>query len=467
MNKLLNADFFRKAMDSRLMGRKLGSIMVPGGQHTFQLNTRRAFPWSMGGKGAIEYEVNLGNHEKGITKTRIINARMCPDKGKDSKNPIACDSIPMTPGELDRFFSGLRTISLRDPRMILSSFPHDSRMTWLKDLVDQRIMGDLLKLKLTKFYGRKNISLSEDLALLGHRHGKRCTLQYSLAVSGSRRRSSDRIRIIGKTFCDGRGRLTFEILQQLWDWSSSGSKSRPPLIPKPLFYVPEYNIYFQEAKKGFNLAQMKVGELRREMAAGLAELLARFHSSRIIVEGQYTPDDELLLLGKMRNYLPIIRPDLDEMSRDLLTSIHEAADSLGMREFTPGITHRDFYDKQAIVCQEGIYLVDLDTVTMSDQAMDVGNFLAHIFLRALQYGEPEDETTHNAHYFISAYRSHNPWIDDRRITFYLSTSLFRLACLYAYRPTWSRLIGRLFGECRKQIIQSLHVGSGLSKNRRV
>ena len=118
--------------------------------------------------------------------------------------------------------------------------------------------------------------------------------------------------------------------------------------------------------------------------------------------------------------------------------------------YKPLITHRDFYDKQVIVGIEGMYLTDFDTVTMSDQGIDAGNFLAHIFLRSLQVGDPREEMIRDSYVFLSACVLHNPSVDVRKIAFYRITSLFRLACLYAYRPAWKGLITKLIEECWSQ-----------------
>jgi hypothetical protein len=447
INPDLNPGHLRMALDSRGMRDRLAKILFPGEEMRFHLRTIRAFPWTMTGGGVVEYEVTLRDNKGRPADKKVLHAQLRSDRGEGSGKSNADPSSPLTPKEREEVLSGQKTLSLEEPGMVLSTFPLDHRLKRLNDLLNPKLMCILFRKELPQVLNQKKISISEEPILLGYRYGKRCTLEYSLKVPGKETRENDELHIIVKTYHDRRGQVTYNNLQQLWNWSSSEPGSRSPLIPKPLCYVPGYKIYLQEVKNGFKLSQIKVREVREEIIKKTAEILSTFHNSGIIVDGHYRPDDEIALLRKMNSYLMIIRPELEVVSSEILASIHRDARELGISEFTPKITHRDFYDKQVIIGLDGMFLTDLDTVTMSDQAIDVGNFMAHIFLRGIQQGESREDMDYESRVFLSAYQAKNPNMNVKRVMFYRSTSLFRLACLYAFRPMWKGLTPKLLGEC--------------------
>lgn len=435
----------RAAMDIGIMRQTLGKIFCPGEKQELELRIARAFPWANTGGGIVEYEMKIVDREKKSSRKRTLYAELGPTSGRDGNRTNGAK--PMTREELDLFFSGGRTISISQPEMALSTFPFDHRMPWLGSLTDPERVERLLEDELSPMFGGRHIAVMERPEILGYRFGKRCTLLYRLGAPEGAGIPPLELNVIGKTHHDDRGRSVFESLRKLWDWSTSGGVARTPVISRPLCYLPHYRTYFQEVTKGFQLSRIKVRELRQDLLPRIAELLAAFHASGVAVDASYSPHDELSLLEKVCAYLPVLRPDLGARARVLLTSLERWGEEIRIHEYQPHITHRDFYDKQIIVGTDGMYLIDLDTVAMSDQALDVGNFLAHISLRALQHGETGEEMAHDAHLFTSAYSAHNPHVERVRIVFYCAAALLRLACLYAYRPTWRRVVVRLLDEC--------------------
>jgi hypothetical protein len=51
---------------------------------------------------------------------------------------------------------------------------------------------------------------------------------------------------------------------------------------------------------------------------------------------------------------------------------------------TPILSHRDLHDKQVLIEGDAGYLIDLDLAAVAPPALDLGNILAHLRLRALQ-----------------------------------------------------------------------------------
>jgi hypothetical protein len=88
-------------------------------------------------------------------------------------------------------------------------------------------------------------------------------------------------------------------------------------------------------------------------------------------------------------------------------------------------------------------MVDLDTISLSDPALDVGDVLAHIRWSGLQLGWPGDLARSHALTFLSTYREEMAQALMQRIDFYYRSCLLRIACRVSLRPKWQHLTDAL------------------------
>lgn len=109
------------------------------------------------------------------------------------------------------------------------------------------------------------------------------------------------------------------------------------------------------------------------------------------------------------------------------------------------LAHRDLHDKQLLHGGEGpLGLLDLDTVSLAEPALDLGNLRAHAWLRGRQGVWPSA--------FADIARSRVDAVVERlgvagdRVAAYEAAARFRLACLYLFRPRWRPLAERLLAE---------------------
>ncbi|MDP8987759.1 MAG: phosphotransferase, partial [Actinomycetota bacterium] len=114
----------------------------------------------------------------------------------------------------------------------------------------------------------------------------------------------------------------------------------------------------------------------------------------------------------------------------------------GPRPGPAALVHRDLHDKQVLVAPAGdVGVLDLDTLAWGETALDVANLLVHLELRALQGGCPLSRAEVAAAAFLDGYRP-APAVTARLGAFAASTRL-RLACVYAFRPTWAGVVSAL------------------------
>ncbi|GAA3763586.1 aminoglycoside phosphotransferase (APT) family kinase protein [Spinactinospora alkalitolerans] len=156
--------------------------------------------------------------------------------------------------------------------------------------------------------------------------------------------------------------------------------------------------------------------------------------------GAHTPADEraavLRWLGPARRFG--LLPDVDP--EPALAPLFEA-DAARI-----GPVHRDCYDKQFVAdpADERIGLLDMDTLTTGEPALDAANVLVHIALRRAQGRLTPGRAEAFRSAFLSGLRPDRE--THERIPAYAAAARLRLAGVYAFRPRWRRLARDLMNE---------------------
>jgi hypothetical protein len=205
-------------------------------------------------------------------------------------------------------------------------------------------------------------------------------------------------------------------------------------IPESLGVVPELGLALQEHLDG--------DDLRHPLAAGTAETalwltarwLADLHRARPIsgLKGKSRVHE----LDKVDVACLAVAPHLSSRRRArlhrLADRLHRLADD-GCDELAPTMIHRDFYYAHVLCQPERIGVIDFDSLSIGDPALDVGHFLAH--LEALGYrraGDP-DRFADTAARFLECYLEAAPADVRGRIPFYKSYTHVKLASIEVSR----------------------------------
>jgi len=149
-----------------------------------------------------------------------------------------------------------------------------------------------------------------------------------------------------------------------------------------------------------------------------------------------------------------IYPTLGDSIESAWKHLETSAPALAENEFVP--VHRDFYDKQILVGAKRITLLDTDTLSSGDPALDAGNFLAHLILRGKQHSLSEKTVGQAKTGFLEAYNSNKSSAlekdFEKRIVWWEAATLLRLACLYSLRPRWKKLALPLLEQAKKTLL---------------
>src|SRR5262249_20962035 len=316
---------------------------------------------------------------------------------------------------------------VESPPLLLQLFPWDLRLPTLPIALDPRRVGEALDPERLR-----------SCTVVGYWPGIRCQLRYE--------RADEPGVLYGKVFPEGAGGVAERVQHAI----ARRSESAIFRTPRRRAYLPELNLLLTEPVEGELLLDLLRAAPTSELMERVANTLAAFHALRVPeADRRFGPADDLTIV---RGWAPLIGGIFPRLTSPLGSALAELertvpADAVAV----PALVHRDFYDKQVLVGTSTLGFLDLDTACQGDGEIDVGNFCAHLVLRALQAGTSTESAERLGEILAASYRAARPAADPRRIAWYRASALLRLACVYALRPWWHGLAPTLIDESRKAL----------------
>jgi aminoglycoside phosphotransferase (APT) family kinase protein len=186
---------------------------------------------------------------------------------------------------------------------------------------------------------------------------------------------------------------------------------------------------------------------------GIADLetvaagLVAFHSIEVLAADDLPAAHAHGSLRTWSDHVALVDPALHarcEATRHRLESRDRVSDGTVDRQ--DRLVHGDLHDKNLLVHEHALGILDLDQLGVGNPADDLGNFAAHYVLRAMQAGDTAAVGRARARQFLRVYASHGGGIHAQSIMAVGADTLFRLACLYRFRKRWRDLSAGLLAE---------------------
>jgi len=299
--------------------------------------------------------------------------------------------------------------------VLAQAFPFDYRLDHLGDCLSPGVVHDVL--------GDGDVDACEVAA---YRPGMRCQLRYS--AGGSARaygkiaveRDPGRRRRVHRELCAATATTTLR-------------------LPALLGTVEALGLDVVAAAGGRSLHDTLADAPDAQPVAEVTRALAELHAGvPALPDRVHTANDEFALVESWTSWMRGIEP---AMARPLARGFAALAAAMP-RTVPTTFAHRDFYDRQVLLDGSRSWLLDVDTACTGDPELDLGNFLAHLFLRGLQWervaAHRELEAAALDAYGSRARRDVTHW--------YRRASLLRLSCVYQLRPRWRPVVTALLDE---------------------
>jgi hypothetical protein len=275
--------------------------------------------------------------------------------------------------------------------------------------------------------------------VLSYRARRRATIGYR----------RDGLCLIGKTFRDARGERAMRWHEELRDRLAHVSSGKVT-VANPIGYMADLHLaLFSRCDNVRTLSKTHpaLDDLRLAM-----EALAFLHRTSIDDAPTFSSDDEAGIVERWWTALALV----DRATADVLGRLVPAWQAQAPPRWGPVTIHRDFYGRQVLLDDGRAILVDLDTLSHGDPAVDVGNFLAHLWLDALQH-RPDGA----AHAFeayarraMGFYRDGGGRLNPKSLKWFWASALLRLGAVHAPRTTTGRFAVGLW-KVAAQILETI------------
>ncbi|MDY0913118.1 hypothetical protein [Rathayibacter festucae] len=145
---------------------------------------------------------------------------------------------------------------------------------------------------------------------------------------------------------------------------------------------------------------------------------------------------------------PLLLPGL---RAEVLAAAERVGESLLAGPVEPLVlAHRDLHDKQLLVADGRLALLDLDTAARAEAALDLGNLRAHLRLRSAQGLLPADLAARATAVVDRA--AEHAGASPGRLAASETAARFRLGCLYLFRPAWRAPAARSLARLSERIL---------------
>jgi aminoglycoside phosphotransferase (APT) family kinase protein len=176
----------------------------------------------------------------------------------------------------------------------------------------------------------------------------------------------------------------------------------------------------------------------------VARALLKIHRCPVSVDKERDVEDRVKRLKRPLADIPVARPDLEKAVERCLKRIKKLSDELPAYE--PTLVHGSLSTQEALLDGSELMILDLDKISLSDPALDVGNFLARIIWNGLRLDLPDEVVRHHALTFLSAYAPERPAHLRKRIDFYYRACVMKIARRASLAPEWQHLTVALLKE---------------------
>lgn len=330
----------------------------------------------------LRYRIELAGAE--TREPTVVTARLFPSDRSATRYfvarlaPLATRVAGRTPGgSLPASAAVLHELS-----MTAALFPLDGDLPTLVDAADPTIVSALL---------RRDASAPHRLidVRLGHYgRGRRCVLRYLVSEPGACSRE-----LIGKVVADGTAANAHLVLRAL---TADGheNKTRSLRVPATLGYHHHLRLLLLESVSGTALCSARVkSHLRGDQpqprqaadeVATCARIAASLHRCSVDAGRQRAAEGDLRRLQRSAARIRAVSPQLGDRLLDRLHAVRERLSR--STPLSPGLCHGDFKLNQIVGEGRRRSLIDLDTACWAEPALDLGQFLAYLRLKAIDLG---------------------------------------------------------------------------------
>lgn len=307
------------------------------------------------------------------------------------------------------------------------------------DAGEQRIISDPLLPQLGQVFdiavvnkqmatlGNEPVEI-DSVELIRHKVGRRAIVRYGMTNGDT---------LFGKTFASNRGPKVHRIAQLITERRGFGGNVD---LPAPVAFLPDLKMLLQRSVAGVPVeSALSGGDV--ELVKRIALAIHRFHMSGLDLGRVHDLDKELSPLTTRTTEIVEHAPLLGTLAWTTHHRLFDLPrDGFRLRNLP---IHRDFYHDQVLIEGDRLAVLDLDDAAMSEPAIDIANFAAHLRLAGFQKPETAQRLIEIGDVFLACAQSLDRDLDQALLRFLTAATYLRLAGIHVSRPDGERVAGCL------------------------
>lgn len=309
---------------------------------------------------------------------------------------------------------------LPEVNMMLWSFPYDRSLPYLPKLLNAEKLSAYIKESLTKL----NLSVLERVdsiqtKIMHYLPEQSCMIRFTLAIAepASNKDSVREIIIYGKNYCSDSGANIYTIMKQLAEQIDH--------CAKPLHYDPETKTLWQTHVPGTPFEWTTTLLKKPDIVIKIAKCISAFQSCNIDTAGQYGFTQISQQLTSAVKISANADFNLGVRVQDLVAEIFKVRQTLNWTDSANSSPlHLDLKMGNLLISEDKAFLVDMDSVCLGDPLIDIGSFIANLYLNGLRAGSTVTEIDQVVECFIEEYKATVAWlVDDGKLYWYIAAAL--------------------------------------------
>lgn len=360
------------------------------------------------------YQAALSPNNGGTIKARPIEVTWNAD-GMEVCHPLQPDLLDL---QAEAIRSGLAApferLAARLPSVdaCIQISPLDAAFPQLMRLSDPQFVQELLREVLDRRPGpdTNKLPFHHSVTPIRYRPGQRHVLRYDFAFGDGR--SSEQGTIFAKLYQHAaRGTRIFQLTSQVSDWLEARQEGIGSLRPLAYFAEQAVILYPQVTGRQLSRALFASDRWIPKYLSLAGSILRALHQAPAKLAEDLevnTLSDEARVILRASEHIQVLLPDTGAKIRAIL----ERGQALYERipQESPVFTHSDFKADHLWITPASLMLIDFDTCSRTDPAIDVGKFLADLQWWYSLYEKPGLQQAQNC--FLNSY---TPGVPQERL----------------------------------------------------
>jgi|CXWL01.1.fsa_nt_gi hypothetical protein len=216
------------------------------------------------------------------------------------------------------------------------------------------------------------------------KEGRRALMEIQVRILESSGSQSPVI-LYGKIRYKGVDEKTYQLNSYLFENGFDINSPDFISVPQPVAMIPQVNMSLFLKAGGRSVIDQLSGPDWEYYALQVVRAAYKLNQSSGPVSRCHTIEDELNILdGRMSRLLHTFPQWVDRL---LYLKYQYRNITKRLVFMNPVPIHRDFYHDQVLIDGKRLFLLDLDTCSLGDPALDIGNFLGHLLEYAVRHPE--------------------------------------------------------------------------------